>query len=248
MYLLGKRLVASKSNTVFLKQSGIFVKLPTVQPYNGIHIFKLPFGPFVESAVNYGIIIPGINEQHLVPVFLGFCLIKEPEGARQGFCIEEVVADTDHDIHMTCFYEALADIFIFSLAVRCGGRHNKARTTPLIQIAVEIGNPKIVSVSDFLILVDARHTEGQSLGTLAGFRFYLIYIKRRICHDIIAAPVQVVGIVIEGVCLIARLDNTCQAVNRHIHQAKLGIVLHFLLPVEGHRTVGIHTGLIDKIS
>ena len=78
----------------------------------------------------------------------------------------------------------------------------------LIQIAVEIGNPKIVCISDFFIFINTRHTKRQSSGTFAGFSFYLIYIEWRICHDVIAASVQIVSIMVEGVCsLLEAVDS-----------------------------------------
>ena len=36
--------------------------------------------------------------------------------------------------------------------------------------------------------------------------------------------------------------------DRHIHQAELGVVLHLLLTVEGHSGVGLHAGGADKVA
>ena len=56
------------------------------------------------------------------------------------------------------------------------------------------------------------------------------------------------GIVIEGIRLIAGLDDTVQPMNCHIHQTQLGIVLHLFLSIKGHGRVGRHSSLIHKIA
>ena len=63
---------------------------------------------------------------------------------------------------MTCSHKAFSDILILALTIRCRGCHNKAGTAFFIQITVEIGNPKIVSVSDFFAFVNTGHTKWQS--------------------------------------------------------------------------------------
>ena len=56
------------------------------------------------------------------------------------------------------------------------------------------------------------------------------------------------GVVIEGICFVAGLNDTVEPVNSHIHQAELGIVLHFFLSIKGHGGIGFHPGGIDKIT
>ena len=56
------------------------------------------------------------------------------------------------------------------------------------------------------------------------------------------------GVVIEGVGLVPGFDDAIEPVDRHIHQAELGVVLHLLLSVEGHGGVGLHTSGIDKVA
>ena len=106
--------------------------------------------------------------------------------------------------------------------------------------AWEIGNPKIVSVSDFFAFVNTGHTKWQSACIFAGFGFYFIHVKRRIRHYIVTATVQIMCIMIKTVSLITRFDNTGKTMHSHIHQAELGIVLHLFLSVEGHGVVGDH--------
>ena len=55
-------------------------------------------------------------------------------------------------------------------------------------------------------------------------------------------------VMIKGVGFVARLDHARKTVNRHIHQAKLGVILHLFLSVKGHGTVGVHALGIDKIT
>ena len=149
---------------------------------------------------------------------------------------------------MTCRHEFYADILVLALAIRRRGRHHKASTTFFVQVAIEIRNPKVVTVADFFILVDGGQTKRQSPCTLTTFGLYLIHIKRRIRHHIIAQARQIMGIVIEGVCLVARLDNSSKAMHSHVHQAKLGIVFHLFLAVKSHGLVACHSGRIHKIA
>ena len=41
-------------------------------------------------------------------------------------------------------------------------------------------------------------------------------------------------VVVEAVGLVPAFDVALHAVNRHVHKAQLGVVVHFLLPVEHH--------------
>ena len=149
---------------------------------------------------------------------------------------------------MTCSYKAFSDILILALTIRCRGCHNKAGTAFFIQITVEIGNPKIVSVSDFFAFVNTGHTKWQSACIFAGFGFYFIHVKRRIRHYIVTATVQIMCIMIKTVSLITRFDNTGKTMHSHIHQAKLRIVFYLFLTIKCHCTIGIHAHSIYKIS
>ena len=53
---------------------------------------------------------------------------------------------------------------------------------------------------------------------------------------------------VKGVGFVSRLDDPGQAVNRQIHQAQLGVVLHLLLAVKGHGVVGQHPGVFHKVA
>ena len=56
------------------------------------------------------------------------------------------------------------------------------------------------------------------------------------------------GVVIEGVGLVAGFDDAVEPVDRHVHQTELGVVLHLLLAVEGHGGVGLHAGGVDEVA
>ena len=56
------------------------------------------------------------------------------------------------------------------------------------------------------------------------------------------------GVVVKCVGLVPGLDDPGQAVNRQIHQAQLGVILHLLLAVKGHGVVGKHPGALHKVS
>ena len=120
---------------------------------------------------------------------------------------KKVVAHTDHHVHMAGFHQLLLDVAVFAGAVGGGGSHNKSCPPTLVQIGVKIGDPEIVCAPHRLGLVDRRQAKGQTPRALGEFRIDFIYIKGWICHHIIAATVQIVGVVVEGVGLIAGLDN-----------------------------------------
>lgn len=124
----------------------ILLRFTTVQPHDSVQILKLPVAPLVQCAVDYGIVIPSIDEQHLVLQFLWLSLIKEPQRTGQALCVEEVVAHADHHIHMASFNQFLADVPILAGAVCCGRCHNEARPAMLVQVGVKIGDPQIIGV------------------------------------------------------------------------------------------------------
>ena len=59
---------------------------------------------------------------------------------------------------------------------------------------------------------------------------------------------QIISGMIKTICFITRLNNPSKSMNRHVHQTKLRIVLHFFLTIKSHCAICIHTRLIDKIS
>ena len=137
----------------------VLVCVAAIEPDDGIQVFQLPFAPLIESAIYHRIIIAGVDEQNVVQQFFPLALIEEPKGARQALGIKEVVADTDHHIHMAGLYQLLADVLVFSLAVRGGGGHHKTSPAMLVQVRVKIGDPEIVCIADLFVLVDSRHSK-----------------------------------------------------------------------------------------
>lgn len=108
---------------------------------NCLQVTQLPVGPLVERTVYDGIVVAGINKQHLVldVVFLSF--VERPQRTRQGQRVEEVVGDTDKDIHAASVDNLLTDVTVSSCTVCCRTCHDKARATGLIEITIEVGNP-----------------------------------------------------------------------------------------------------------
>ena len=134
----------------------ILAYLTPVQPHDGIQIFQLPLAPLVQGAIHYGIVIPGIDEQHMI--LDGFCLtlIEEPDRTGQRFGVEKVVAHAHHHIHMAGLHQFLPDVPILTGTV--GGRrcHNESRPALLIQVGIEIGDPQVVGIAEFLDGIDGR--------------------------------------------------------------------------------------------
>ena len=126
---------------ILLKKSPILVRLAAVQPDDRIQVLELPLAPLIKCTVHNSVIIPGVDEQDLVLQLLWFSFVKKPQTTGQTLRIEEVVADTDHHVHMACPDQLLADIFVLALAVCCRGSHDKTSPAGLIQIGIEIGNP-----------------------------------------------------------------------------------------------------------
>ena len=68
--------------SVNIQQFYVLLRFTTVQPHDSVQIFELPIAPLIQGAVDHGIIIPGVDKQHLVLQFLGLSLIKEPQRTR----------------------------------------------------------------------------------------------------------------------------------------------------------------------
>ena len=56
------------------------------------------------------------------------------------------------------------------------------------------------------------------------------------------------GIVVEAVGFITGFDVAGKTVDGDVHQAELGVVLHFLLAIEGHGLVGRHAGCVHEVT
>ena len=84
--------------------------------HNGLQVAQLPLCPFVQGAVDYGVVVAGIDEQNLVADFGVFVPIKKPQRARQRESIKEVVAYAHHHIHIARADEFFADVAVFVLS------------------------------------------------------------------------------------------------------------------------------------
>ena len=131
--------------------------------YDGLQVAQLPLRPLVEGSVNHRIVVAGINEQHLVANVGVLVAVEEPQRAGQGERVEEIVAHADHHIHITCAHQFLTDVTVFIGAVSRRTGHYEASTTMVVQVGIEITNPKIVGITYlFGLLIHARKTEGQA--------------------------------------------------------------------------------------
>ena len=244
---MGERRAAQR-RLVFLQQSRIFFYFAPVQPHNGVQVLELPLAPLVQRAVHHGVVVPTVDKQHLVPQCLRLSLVEEPQRAGQRFGVEKVVAHADHHVHMAALHQLLPDVPVLAGAVCGGGGHDKTSPASLIQIGIKIGDPEIVCIPHLFGLVDGGQTERQASRVLGGFGIDLVHVERRIRHHIVTAAVQIVGVVVKGISLIAGFDDAVEPVDRHVHQAELGVVLHLLLAVEGHRGVGLHASGVDEVT
>ena len=64
---------------IFLQQRSILFGFTSIEPYDSVQIFELPVTPFVECAVNNGIVIPGVDEKHLVADGFALGLVEKPQ-------------------------------------------------------------------------------------------------------------------------------------------------------------------------
>ena len=110
----------------------VFVHLAPVQPHDGVQVFQLPLAPLVEGAVYHGVVVPGVDEQHLVPQFFLLPLVKKPQGAGQALGIEEVVAHRDQHIHVAGAHHLFPNVPVLVLAVGGGGGHHKPGPAVLV--------------------------------------------------------------------------------------------------------------------
>ena len=248
LFVFGGVGVGKQGVAVFHKQVFILVRFAAVEPNDGVQVLELPFVPLVQGAVHNGVIVAGVDEQDLVLNLFAFALVKEPKGTRQALGIKEVVAHAYHAIHVSRSHQLFADVLVLALAVCRRSGHHKARAAGFVQVTVEVRNPQVVSVANFLVLVYRREPEGESPGILATFRFYLVNVEGRVRHHIIAFACKVVRIVIEGVRLVAGFYNSGKPMHRHVHLAKLGVVFHLFLAVKGHGFVASHAGGIHKVA
>ena len=245
----GGEVAGAEGGAVFLKKGGVFFRFAPVEPDDGSQIFNLPAGPFIEGAVYDGIVVPGVDEKHLVPEGFRLALVEEPQGAGEALRVEEVVSHTEKDVYMAGADELFPDILIGFLAVRRGGGHDEARPSGVVQIGVEVGDPQVIGIADFLFLfIDARQAEGQAARGGGGLRLHFVHVERGIGHDVVAAALEVMGVVIKGIGFVSGFDHAGEAVHGQIHQAELGVVFHLFLSVKGHGPVGGEAGGVHEIA
>ena len=62
----------------------------------------------------------------------------------------------------------------------------------------------------------------------------LVHVEGRVGGHVVALTVKLVRVMVEGVGLVTRLDLALHAVDGHVHETELGVVVHLLLAVEHH--------------
>ena len=182
----------------------------------------------------------GIDEQHLVLESLGLALVEEPQRARQALGVEEVVAHVEHHVHVARLHE-LAALGLLGLGIGGRGRHDKARSAMLVEVGVEVVDPEVVgpACGDLLLLVGLGRAQGQAARVERGGVLDLVHVEGRVGGHEVARAVERVGVVVEGISLVARLDVALHAVDGHVHEAELGVVVDLLLAVEHHALGGV---------
>ena len=234
---------------VISHQCLVFLGLTPIQMHDGLQVAQLPLRPFVQGAVDHGVVVAGIDEQNLVADVGVLVAVEEPQRAWQGKGIKEVVAHAHHHIHIARADEFFADIAVFVRAVGGRASHHEARATMVVQVGIEIANPKVVGIAHFLGLgVHARQSERQTSRRRSRLGLHLVHIEGRIGHHIVALASEVMRIVVERVGLVARDNLAVQPVYRHVHQTELGVVFHLLLAEKGHLRVGVHAVLVHEVA
>ena len=131
-----------------------------------------------------------------------------------------------------------------------GGRHDETRAARVLEVGVEVINPEIVGTAcgHFFLLVRLRCAKRQATGVQSLCVLHLIHVKGRVGGHKVTLAVERVRIVVEGVGVIARLDVALHAVNSHVHETKLGVVVDLLLSVEHHGLSGVVTLLAHVVA
>lgn len=86
----GGKIPVAQCTCIFLQQRPILIHFAPIQPHNRIQILELPLTPLVQGAVHHGVIVPSIDEQHLVPQFLLFPFVEKPQGTGQTLGVEKL--------------------------------------------------------------------------------------------------------------------------------------------------------------
>ena len=234
---------------IFGDQFQVAFCFATVKPYNCKDILLLLGREIVDLACDLAVDIARIDHQHLVSVLFRLVSVQEPQLAGHGPGIEEVGADSDHDVHVAGLDELLAHLGLVPARTGGLGGHDEPGPAPLIEVAVEVTDPDVVAVADLAFLVDAGQAEGQARIVLDLVGVDLVHVKGRIGHDIVSLAHQFMGIFVISDGL---LDITLQAMYRQVHlgQADGGGIL--LQSVEGELLGGVfvvlfhHTGALHE--
>ena len=165
-----------------------------------------------------------VDHQHLVAVRRGLGAVQEPQLARHGAGVEEVLADGDHHIDGAGLHQLAPHRGLAAAGARRLRRHDEAGAAGLVQIAVEVADPDVVAVADLLLPVDAGQAERQA-GVGPGLvGVDLVDVERRIGHDVVGPAEQLVRVFVVGDGLP---DVALEPVHGEVHfgEADGGLVL-----------------------
>ena len=100
-----------------------------------------------------------VDKEGFVFEFGAFPFVKEPQCAREGLGVEEVITDGEHAVHVSRFNELLSDVSVSAAAVRGRGSHDEARASCGVEVCVEILNPQVIGVTNLVLLIVSRQSE-----------------------------------------------------------------------------------------
>ncbi|MNJ55213.1 hypothetical protein D3C77_506900 [compost metagenome] len=153
-------------------------------------------------------------------MLLRLVLVKEPELTGHGARIEEIATDVDHGIDMAGFHELLTHLRVFPTRAGSLRGHDKACPPLIIQVAVEVLNPKIVCVRDFLGFVNTWDAKRQAWIVFDFLSIHLVHVEGWIRHNVIdVTPEFFMGIVVVGDGLLAAHHIAFETMNREVHFA-----------------------------
>ncbi len=165
------------------------------------------------SAVHLGVDLAGIDKEHLLRAFRPFLApVQEPEGAGEGYGVEEVWPHCDHHIHNPLLDELFANLQLRTPGIGGGIGHDKAGPAVFfVQSAVEDLDPEVIGV------VHSGQAEGEAGILLKPLFVHPVHIKGRIGHDEVKFAAGGGAVVQVFVVCIPLADVAAQAVHGQVH-------------------------------
>lgn len=208
------------------------VGLPAIQPDNGRNVLLLLGAEIADRAGDLAEDVARVEHQHIVaPGCIPLLRpVEEPKLARHGAGVEEVATEIDHHIDRPGLDELLPHRRLVPPGARRLRGHHDARAAVLVQVAVEIGQPKVIGVGDALRLVHPRQPEGQALVALHLLRIDLVHVEGRIGHDEVALAGQLVRVLVISDGFVPARMVPCRPCTARLIWASLAVVSFFSWP------------------